>query len=125
MSFLPFTNDLYSWMYEDDIIKLLTTRFANAGYLWNPKTFEIVRLPYRLGDYKSYLPIEDARKVLSKSDGTAEDETKKLIEYFWRIGPTLSQTEITTAQCSHSWTTVILFNVVSERCVYCDIKKPG
>lgn len=127
MTGLPFTNDLYSWMYETDIISLVTKRFDDVGYSWNAMTGEIIKLPYKLGDYKKYLTIDQARKVLSWSDGTSESETKKLLEYFWSIddfNASSSAMASAVSQCVvHDWIDVVLFNVVSKRCSICDIKK--
>lgn len=126
---LPFTNDLYDWMFDTDIISLVTKRFDDVGYSWNSTTGEIVKFPYKLGDYKKYLTLKEARKVLSGSDGTAESETKKLLEYFWSLGDFNATSSNTTAvdktQCVvHDWVDVVLFNVVSKRCSMCDTKKP-
>lgn len=129
MTGLPFTNDLYSWMYETDIISLVDKRLSDVGYSWNHTTGEIVKLPYRLGDYKKNLTVEQARKVLSWSDGTSESETKKLLEYFWSISDDFNTIPSSTmivnvSQCVvHDWIDVVLFNVVSKRCSICDTKK--
>lgn len=73
--------------------------------------------------------IHDLKCILAMADGTPEDETKKLLDFFWGI-PVLPKGKETPKvdknYCtSHQWVEVMLFNVTTQRCAYCDIKKPA
>lgn len=119
------TNDIYLWMDDAEIINLVLNRIEPHGYEWDVINSKMWKRPYRTGDYSAYLTPKIARDVLSASDSSSEDETNKLLEFFWGCPVLPKPPQIDTKTCKHEWIDVILFNLVTKRCKFCDIKKPS
>lgn len=125
---------VYDLMDDNAIISLVWDCLMPHGIDWNYKTEEIRKIGSSACGVPKFMSLTKARNILSASDGSREDETNKLLEFFF--GPPPEFPKPTTIYhygdevmppiaCSHHyWVDVILFNSITQRCKHCDIKKP-
>lgn len=112
----------YDFYSDDHIIDLVWRRLEGTEVAWLP-------LQDIITDNRSKtkgLTLSQARNILSMSDGTDDDEQRKLLEFFWGPESVPKPKEPYNKEpktCSHDWIEVILFHTPQMRCRWCDVKK--